>query len=60
MEIEALKELDHPNIIRLEDVFVTEDKIFMVMELMEGGELFDYVVEVSGRSEAGRDHRRVK
>jgi len=45
VEIEALKALDHPNIISLEDVYVTTDKIYMVMELMEGGELFDYVVE---------------
>ncbi len=45
VEIEVLKELQHPNIISLEDVYVTSDKIYMVMELMGGGELFDYVVE---------------
>lgn len=44
-EIEALRELQHPNIIQLYDVFITEEKIFIVMELMEGGELFDYVVQ---------------
>eukprot|EP00934_Nitzschia_sp_Nitz4_P004158 Nitzschia sp. Nitz4//scaffold157_size52427//28350//29903//NITZ4_006842-RA/size52427-augustus-gene-0.55-mRNA-1//1//CDS//3329537461//4148//frame0 len=44
-EIEALRELEHPNIIQLYDVFITEEKIFIVMELMEGGELFDYVVQ---------------
>jgi serine/threonine protein kinase len=37
--------LDHPNIIKLADVFETQDRIFIVMELMDGGELFDYVVE---------------
>jgi len=45
VEIEVLKELQHPNIIRLEDVYSTSDKIYMVMEMMGGGELFDYVVE---------------
>ena len=41
-EIEALRKLQHPSIIRLYDVFIkTDDKIFIVMELMEGGELFD-------------------
>ena len=45
VEIEVLKELQHPNIIRLEDVYSTNDKIYMVMEMMGGGELFDYVVE---------------
>ena len=44
-EIEALRSLDHPNIIRLYDVYITDEKIFIVMELMEGGELFDYVVQ---------------
>jgi serine/threonine protein kinase len=44
-EIEALRNLQHPNIIQLYDVYITEEKIFIVMELMEGGELFDYVVQ---------------
>eukprot|EP00567_Pseudictyota_dubia_P000699 CAMPEP_0197465104 /NCGR_PEP_ID=MMETSP1175-20131217/64368_1 /TAXON_ID=1003142 /ORGANISM="Triceratium dubium, Strain CCMP147" /LENGTH=541 /DNA_ID=CAMNT_0043001109 /DNA_START=865 /DNA_END=2490 /DNA_ORIENTATION=- len=43
-EIRALRSLHHPNIITLYDVYITDDKLFIVMELMEGGELFDYVV----------------
>jgi tRNA A-37 threonylcarbamoyl transferase component Bud32 len=44
-EIEALRQLKHPGIIRLYDVYITAERIFIVMELMEGGELFDYVVQ---------------
>jgi serine/threonine protein kinase len=44
-EIEALRQLKHPGIIRLYDVYITGERIFIVMELMEGGELFDYVVQ---------------
>ena len=44
-EIDALRALHHPNIIQLLDVYITDEKIFIVMELMEGGELFDYVVK---------------
>jgi serine/threonine protein kinase len=44
-EIDALRSLNHPNIIQLLDVYITEEKIFIIMELMEGGELFDYVVQ---------------
>lgn len=44
-EIEALRELQHASIIRLYDVYLTEDKIYIIMEQMEGGELFDYVVQ---------------
>jgi|Transcript_12066 serine/threonine protein kinase len=60
-EITALRSLKHPNIIRLYDVYVTNDKIFIVMELMEGGELFDYVVEKGtlNEEEAARIVRKV-
>jgi len=44
-EIEALRSLNHPNIITLFDVYITNEKIYIVMELLEGGELFDYVVQ---------------
>jgi len=33
--------MDHPNIVRLVDVFEDERTFCMVMELMTGGELFD-------------------
>mmetsp|Transcript_25162 Transcript_25162/g.37183 ORF Transcript_25162/g.37183 Transcript_25162/m.37183 type:complete len:449 (-) Transcript_25162:194-1540(-) len=46
VEVEVLRELrNHPNIIKLYDVYMNDEKVFMVMELMEGGELFDYVVQ---------------
>ena len=51
VEIKVLRTLNHPNIIRLEDTFETPDRIFMVMEMMKGGELFDYVVEKGTLSE---------
>lgn len=44
-EISTLKSLNHPNIISLYDVYTMEEKIFIIMELMTGGELFDYVVQ---------------
>ncbi|KAK7312981.1 hypothetical protein VNO77_37281 [Canavalia gladiata] len=31
-EISALKELEHPNIVKLEDVLTTEDEVFLVFE----------------------------
>ena len=51
-EIEALKSLSHPNIIKLYDVYMTSNKIYIVMELMAGGELFDYVVKKGTLTEA--------
>jgi|TARA_B110001450_G_C17319733_1_gene358888 calcium-dependent protein kinase len=40
-EIEILKTVDHPNVVKLIDVYEDERHICLVMELMEGGELFD-------------------
>ena len=43
-EIAILKLVRHPNIIRLHDVFESSSDMFIVMELLKGGELFDRVV----------------
>ncbi|EGG16965.1 putative protein serine/threonine kinase [Cavenderia fasciculata] len=45
-EIEIMKLMDHPNIVRLLDVVEKkEDKMsFLVVEYVSGGELFDYIV----------------
>ena len=51
VEMKVLRTLNHPNIIHLEDTAETHDRIFMVMEMMRGGELFDYVVEKGTLSE---------
>jgi tRNA A-37 threonylcarbamoyl transferase component Bud32 len=55
-EIEILMKLQqiqqHPNIIHLEDVYITPTSILMIMEHMQGGELFDYVVQRGTLSEA--------
>merc|ERR1712212_64694 len=39
-EIGALLRMQHPNILRLEQVFETSSRILMVLELVTGGELF--------------------
>lgn len=51
LEIKVLQLLNHPNIIHLEEAFEKSDRIYMVMELMNGGELFDYVVQKGTLSE---------
>jgi len=44
-EVEILKKVKHPNIVGLKDLFETDDKLYLVMELVTGGELFDKIVE---------------
>eukprot|EP00595_Chromulina_sp_UTEXLB2642_P000918 CAMPEP_0196762010 /NCGR_PEP_ID=MMETSP1095-20130614/1342_1 /TAXON_ID=96789 ORGANISM="Chromulina nebulosa, Strain UTEXLB2642" /NCGR_SAMPLE_ID=MMETSP1095 /ASSEMBLY_ACC=CAM_ASM_000446 /LENGTH=696 /DNA_ID=CAMNT_0042112223 /DNA_START=38 /DNA_END=2128 /DNA_ORIENTATION=+ len=43
-EINILKMCTHPHIIRLYEVIDTPSDIFVVMEFVSGGELFDYIV----------------
>ena len=43
-EIDILKNLDHPNIVRLYEVYEDKSSIYLVTELCSGGELFDEIV----------------
>lgn len=44
IEIEIMKELDHPNIIKLHETFHDKNNVYLVMEICEGGELFDAIL----------------
>ncbi|XP_057308525.1 calcium/calmodulin-dependent protein kinase type IV-like [Hydractinia symbiolongicarpus] len=50
-EIGILLRLRHPNIIRLKEIFESETHLFLVLELVTGGELFDRIVEKGFYSE---------
>jgi len=43
-EIDIMKILDHPNIIKLYDVFAETKQLHLVMEMCSGGELFDRII----------------
>ena len=38
-EIDILKHVDHPNIVKLFDIYEDDKYFFLVMELMQGGEV---------------------
>jgi len=44
-EVEILSKVDHPNIITLYDIFETKERLYLVMELVTGGELFERIVQ---------------
>jgi len=50
-EVEILKKVSHPNIVCLKDMFETSEKLYLIMELVTGGELFDKIVEKGQYSE---------
>ncbi|GAA5881260.1 hypothetical protein JCM3774_002867 [Rhodotorula dairenensis] len=43
-EIVIMKLIEHPNVLRLLDVWETGSELYLIMEYVEGGELFDYLV----------------
>jgi calcium-dependent protein kinase len=47
-EICIMCKLDHPNIVRLEEVYESHNEIYLVQELCPGGELFDRLDEQPG------------
>ncbi len=44
LEVKTLKSLSHQNIVRAIDFFEEEEYLYVVMECIEGGELFDRIV----------------
>ena len=44
-EINILKSLDHPNIMKIYEYFNTDKDIYIISELCEGGELFDKITQ---------------
>eukprot|EP00434_Breviolum_minutum_P039040 symbB.v1.2.034646.t1/scaffold4504.1/size42116/2 len=45
-EIRIMQLMDHPNIIKLYEAFEDKVKVYLVMELCSGGELFDRIIEL--------------
>ena len=43
-EINILIKLDHPNIIKLYEIYETQEYFYLIMELCSGGELFDRII----------------
>lgn len=42
-ELEILKTLDHPNIVKFFETYYDQEYVYFVMEFCAGGELFDRI-----------------
>jgi len=51
-EVSVFLGMDHPHVARLYDVYETKEALYLVMECLEGGELFDRVAELKRFSES--------
>ncbi|CAD8061662.1 unnamed protein product [Paramecium primaurelia] len=45
-EVNTLKELDHPNIVKLHELFQDTKNYYLITEFLEGGELFQKITEM--------------
>eukprot|EP00457_Paulinella_chromatophora_P004007 gb/GEZN01004017.1/.p1 GENE.gb/GEZN01004017.1/~~gb/GEZN01004017.1/.p1 ORF type:complete len:324 (-),score=73.00 gb/GEZN01004017.1/:207-1178(-) len=50
-EVEIMHKIDHPHCVKFIEVYETKKRLYMVMELLTGGELFDRIVEKQAFSE---------
>jgi len=50
-EIKVLRRLDHPNVVKLLEAYESKSYVYLVMELVTGGELFDRIVEKGSYTE---------
>eukprot|EP01098_Paradermamoeba_levis_P010034 TRINITY_DN419_c0_g2_i2.p1 TRINITY_DN419_c0_g2~~TRINITY_DN419_c0_g2_i2.p1 ORF type:complete len:341 (+),score=62.29 TRINITY_DN419_c0_g2_i2:72-1094(+) len=55
-EIKIMKKLNHPNIVRLFEVYEEKLEFFLVMELVEGKELFERIIERGSYTEKDASH----
>ena len=59
-EVNILQQLDHPNIVKLHGFFDEATMFYLVMDLIEGGELFERIVQKEFYSEkVARDLIRI-
>lgn len=45
-EIDILKQLDHPNIVRIYEFYQDKLNFYLITEFIEGGELFDKITKI--------------
>ena len=50
-EIAIMKQIEHPNIVKLYETYEDQQYLYLPMEICEGGELFDKIIEMGRFSE---------
>jgi len=51
-EVSIMRELDHPHIVRLREVFYARRRIYMIMDLCTGGNLLDFMKQNPNRPDS--------
>lgn len=46
-EVEIMNQIDHPHCVRMYECYESPEKIYMILEMLSGGELFDRIIAKS-------------
>ena len=55
-EVRCMKLVQHPNVVRLYEVIDTQTKLYLILELGDGGDMYDYIM----KHEKGLDEARAR
>lgn len=55
-EVRCMKLVQHPNVVRLYEVIDTQTKLYLILELGDGGDMYDYIM----RHEKGLDEEAAR
>lgn len=55
-EFKIMQSLKHPNIVQCYHLYIEDDNFYILMELLEGGELFDRIIKRSSYTEVDARH----
>ncbi|KAJ8417463.1 hypothetical protein AAFF_G00286900 [Aldrovandia affinis] len=55
-EVRCMKLVQHPNVVRLYEVIDTQTRLYLILELADGGDMYDYIL----RHEGGVSEERAK
>ncbi|XP_025114695.1 SNF-related serine/threonine-protein kinase-like isoform X3 [Pomacea canaliculata] len=47
-EVRCMKLVQHPNVVRLYEVIDTQTKLYLILELGDGGDMYDYIMKHTG------------
>ena len=53
-EVRCMKLVQHPNVVRLYEVIDTQTKLYLILELGDGGDMYDYIMKHSQGLDEGR------
>ena len=48
LQVRCMKLVQHPNVVRLYEVIDTQTKLYLILELGDGGDLYDYIMRHDG------------